>query len=74
MFRNLVVIRSIAYLLIYLFLIFNSISVFTVIPIFFLLVFVFTVLNISTRSDMDGLDKSLDNIVSVDVLRGFNSR
>ena len=73
-FRNLVVIRSAAYLLVYLFLIFNNISTLTVIPIFFLLVFVFTILKISTRSDMDGLNKSLDNIVSIDTLRSSNSR
>ncbi len=73
-FRNLVVMRSIVYLLIYLFLIFNNISLFTVLPILFLLAFVSIILNISKRSDIDGLNKSLENIVSVDILRGSDSR
>ena len=67
-FRNVVIIRSIAYLLIYLFLIFNNISALTLIPLLFLLVFVFTVLKISLRSNLEGLNKSLDNIGSIDVL------
>ena len=73
-FRNLVIIRSIAYLLVYLFLIFNNISILTIIPVFFLLAFVFTILKISTRSDIEGFNKSLDNITSVDTLRSSNSR
>ena len=73
-FRNLVIIRSIAYLLVYLFLIFNNISTLTIIPVFFLLAFVFTILKISTRSDIEGFNKSLDNITSVDTLRSSNSR
>ena len=67
-FRNIVIIRSIAYLLIYLFLIFNNISALTLIPLLFLLVFVFTILKISLRSNLEGLNKSLDNIGSIDVL------
>ena len=67
-FRNAVIVRSIAYLLVYLFLIFNNISVLTLIPILFLLVFLFIILRLSTRANMEGLNKSLDNIGSVDVL------
>ena len=46
-FRNLVIIRSIAYLLVYLFLIFNNISILTIIPVFFLLAFVYYFKNIN---------------------------
>ena len=67
-FRKLVIIRSIVFFLTYFFLIFNNISLFTIIPILFLLVFVLTILKISTRTNIDGLNKSLDNIGSVDVL------
>ena len=73
-FRNMVIVRSFLFLLAYLFLIFNNISTFTLIPIFFLLAFIFTILKISMRSNMDGLNKSLDNIVSIDILRSSNSR
>ena len=72
-FRNAVIIRSIAFFLIYLFLIFNNISILTLIPILFLLVFVFTILKISMRADIEGLDRSLDNISSIDILRSSDS-
>ena len=73
-FRNAVIIRSVAYLLVYLFFIFNNISVITLFPILLLLVFFCIILRIATRADMDGLNKSLDNIGSVDVLGSSNSR
>ena len=73
-FRNTVIARSIAYLLVYLFLIFNNISVLTLIPILFLLVFFFIILMVSRRANMNGLNKSLDNIGSIDVLERSNSR
>ena len=72
-FKNIVIIRSIAFFLAYSFLIFNNISILTLVPILFLLLFVFIILNISMRANMEGLDKSLDNIGSVDILRNSNS-
>ena len=73
-FRNAVIIRSIAFFLVYLFLIFNNISILALVPILFLLVFVLTILKISMRTNIEGLDKSLDNIGSVDILRSSDSR
>ena len=73
-FRNAVIIRSVIYLLVYLLLIFNNISVITLFPILLLLVFLFIILKIASRADMDGFNKSLDNIGSVDVLGSSNSR
>ena len=73
-FRNAVIIRSVIYLLVYLLLIFNNISVITLFPILLLLVFLFIILKITTRADMNGFNKSLDNIGSVDVLGSSNSR
>ena len=67
-FRNIVIVRSILYLLIYLFLIFNNISLFNFIPILFLVIFLFTILKVSMRTNINGLKKSLDNIGSVDIL------
>jgi len=67
-FRNVVIIRSIVFFLVYLFLIFNNISILTFIPILFLLVFVFIILKISMRANMEGLDRSQDNIGSIDTL------
>ena len=72
-FRNVVIIRSIALFLVYLFLIFNNISILALVPVLFLLVFVFTIFKISMRANMEGLNKSLDNIGSIDILRSPNS-
>ena len=73
-FRKLVIIRSTGFCLAYFFLIFNNISILTLIPILFLIVFVLTILKISMRANMEGLDKSLDNIGSIDILRNSNDR
>jgi polyisoprenyl-phosphate glycosyltransferase len=67
-FRNVVIIRSIIFFLVYFFLIFNNISLFTLFPIIILLIFVLAILKISMRSNIEGLNKSLDNIASVDTL------
>ena len=67
-FKNIVIARSIIYFLFYLFLVFKNISIFTLIPIFFLLVFVLTILKISKRSNVKELNRSLDNIRSIDIL------
>ena len=73
-FRNLVIVRSLVFFLIYLFLIFNNISLFTFFPILFLLVFVIIILKISTRTNIEGLNKSLNNIGTIDTLQSSNSR
>ena len=67
-FRNEVIIRSIIFFVFYLLLIYKNISIATFVPILLLLIFVFTILRISMRTNMNGLNKSLDNISSVDVL------
>jgi len=73
-FRNAVIIRSIAFFLAYLLLIFNNISILSLIPILFLLVFVFTILKVSMRSNMEEFNNSLDNIGNIDILGDSNSR
>ena len=73
-FKNIVIVRSIAFFLAYSFLIFNNISILTLVPILFLLLFVFIILKISMRANMEGLNKSLDNIGSIDILKGSDSR
>ena len=73
-FKNIVIIRSIVFLLVYLFLISNNFSILTLIPILFLILFVLIILKISKRTNMEGLNKSLENIGSIDVLGNSNSR
>ena len=73
-FRNAVIIRSIVYLLVYLFFISSNISLFNFMPIFFLFIFVLIILKISMRANMKEFDQSLDNIGSIDILKSPNSR
>ena len=73
-FRNLVIIRSIIFLLLYLLLSFNNFSLFAFIPIIILLTFVLYILKISKRSNMQEFNQSLENIGSIDILDNSNSR
>ena len=73
-FRSLVIMRSIIFFLVYLFLIYKNISILTIFPIFFLITFVFIILKISMRANMYEFNKSLENIGSVDILDSSNSR
>ena len=73
-FRKEVIIRSILFSIVYLFFIFNNISILTIFPLFCLLVFVLTVLKISMRANMKEFNQSLENIGSIDILDSSNSR
>ena len=73
-FRNWVIIRSVILFLLYSLLIYNNISISTMLPVFCLLVFVFIILKISMRSNIEEFNQSLENIGSIDVLDSFNSR
>jgi len=67
-FRKQVVVRSAIFFLTYLFIVFNNFSIFNFFPIFLLLAFVFIILKISMRTNAEGLEKSLNNIGSIDIL------
>ena len=73
-FRNVVIMRSIIFFLVYLFLIYNNISILVMFPAFCLLVFLFIILIISKRENMEEFNQSLENISSIDVLDSSNSR
>ena len=73
-FRKEFIIRSILFSIVYLFFIFNNISILTVFPLFCLLVFVLAVLKISMRANMKEFNQSLENIDSIDILDSSNSR
>ena len=73
-FKSTVIARSIIFLFIYLFLISNNISLFSLTPAFFLALFVFIILKISKRSNLEELNNSLNNIGSIDILRSSNNR
>ena len=73
-FRNAVIIRSIIFLLLYIFLTFNNFSFLSFIPILFLIFFVLIILKISLRANMKEFEKSLENILSIDILSKSNNR
>jgi len=73
-FRNLVIVRSSIFFFVYLFLIYKNISILTVLPLFFLLIFLFIILKISTRANLKEFDQSLENIYNIDILSNSNSR
>ena len=73
-FRNVVIIRAVIFFLLYSLLIYNNISILTMLPVFCLLVFVFIILKISKRANIEEFNQSLENIGSIDILDSSNSR
>ena len=73
-FRRTVIIRSILFLFIYLFFVSNNFSAITLFPALAILVFLFLILKISSRENIEELNNSLENIDSIDFLSGLNVR
>ena len=73
-FKKEVILRSIVLFVAYFLLIFNNISILTILPFFFLLIFLFAILKVSKRTNSIELDKSLENIGNIDILDSSNSR
>ena len=73
-FRKIVIFRSLLFILIYMLLIYKNISAIALIPVFLLILFLLTILKISTRSSIKELDRSLDNISSIEFLKDFNNK
>ena len=73
-FRGTVIIRSVLFLLIYLFFVSNSLSVITLFPALAVLIFLLSILKVSSRENIEELNSSLENIDSIDVLSNLNSR
>ena len=73
-FRGSVIVRSVLFLIFYLFFISSNLSVITLFPVFIVLIFLFSVLKISSRENNQELNSSLENIDSIDVLNDSSSR
>ena len=73
-FKKTVIIRSILFLILYLFFISSNFSIVTLLPALAILIFLFSILKISSRENIGELNNSLENIKNVDVLSIFNSR
>ena len=73
-FKGAVIVRSVLFLFIYIFLVFNSLSIITLFPVLILLIFLLLILKVSSRENIEELNHSLKNIRSIDVLGDFNGR
>ena len=73
-FRGVVIVRSVLFLIIYLFFVSNSLSVITLFPALAVLIFLLSILKVSSRENIEELNNSLENIDSIDVLSNLNSR
>ena len=73
-FRGTVIVRSVLFIIFYLFFVYNNLSIITLFPVFTVLVFLFLILKVSSRENIEELNKSLENIASIDVLGDLNSR
>ena len=73
-FRRAVIVRSVLFLLIYLFFVSSSLSVITLFPAFAVLTFLLLIIKVSFRENIEELNNSLENIKSIDVLSNLNSR
>ena len=65
-FKKTVLFRSFIFLAVYLFLIFQSLSLITLLPVFAIIILLLSVFWLSNRENLDQFNKSLDNISSVD--------
>ena len=73
-FRGAVIVRSILFLIFYLFFVYSNLSIITLFPVLVVVVFLFLILKTSSRENIEELNNSLENISSIDVLSNLNSR
>ena len=65
-FKRTTFLRSLIFLSVYLLLIFQSLSFITLLPVFLILILLFSVVWVSNHENLDQFKKSLDNISSID--------
>ena len=68
-FRNIFLIRSGLFIIIYILLIKNNASVITSLPLLLLLIAVYSISNLALRENMEGFDKALSNIKNIDKIK-----
>ena len=73
-FRRTVIVRSFLFLFIYLFFVFNNLSIITLFPVLAVLIFLLLIFKVSSRENIEELNNSLENIGNIDVLGDLNSR
>ena len=73
-FKISVILRSILFLFLYLFFIFDHFSIITLFPVLVIIIFMLLILKISSRENKVELSRSLENIGNIDILSNLNSR
>ena len=73
-FKISMIIRSIFFIILYLFFISSNFSIITLFPVLVIFIFMLLIFTISFRENSEELNKSLENIDSIDILSDFNSR
>ena len=68
-FKTALLIRSVLFLIVYLFLMIGKISVITVMPVIGVLIVMFSVIVLSKRENMSEFNSSLENIISIDKVK-----
>jgi hypothetical protein len=68
-FKKTVIVRSIIFLLVYLFFTYQSLSIITIIPVFLTLILIFSVILLSKRENLEKLNNSLHNIQNIETLK-----
>ncbi len=72
-FKGSEIIRSVLFLTFYLFFIYSNLSIITLFPALAVLIFLLSILKVSSRENIEELNNSLENIGSIDVLSDSNS-
>ena len=65
-FKKTLIARSIIFLLVYFFLIYGSLSIITLIPVFFIFILIYSVVSLSKRENLEELNNSLNNIDNIE--------
>jgi hypothetical protein len=68
-FKTTLLIRSILFIIVYLFLVIGKTSIITLIPVIGVIIMMLSVIVLSKRENKDEFDKSLENINSVDKIK-----
>jgi len=73
-FKKTVIVRSVLFLLIYLFFISSNLSFITLLPVLIIFTFLLLILKVSSRENIDQLNSSLENIDDINFLSNLNGR
>ena len=73
-FKKSVIVRSVLFLIFYLFFVSSNLSIVTLFPVLIIFIFLFLIFKVSSRENIEALNNSLENISSIDVLSDLNNR